>query len=426
MIRTVAHRGAWLLLRGAWLMLGAAIAMAAAILTGGTISLLPENGRLTATSLTASSIGVIVVAVVLGLLPGVREIEVTAARTLLGVNLEPTPTPALRHRWRTSAWTLLHAVTGLVTGFCLLGLVPGAVLSWLWIATGRTELLERTGSAALAVHPVMGATIMTVLMVAGPWLSGWVALRMAPVLLGPSAADRLAVAEARLADERRHTALARELHDGIGHALAIISIQAAAARRVHDHQPDQAKGALQIIEQTSAQAQAELDHLLGLLRDPATPARRTTRDDLPTLVDRHRRAGLQVTVTDDHRDVPALVWAAVLDILAEALTNAHRHAPDSPVEVRISQDDTHLRLTVDNPAPQQGAHDRTTGGRGILGMQERAALVDGTVSTSCRDHQWQVVATIPVGPDPVSHGPVSHKPVSHSPAHADPSPQEQP
>lgn len=384
------------LMRGAWLMLGAAIGVAAAIL-GAAIAGSAGGGTDLRDGLAWGLLTVLLVAAGVGLLPGVREIQVTAARTLLGVN---TPLIAETrdwvHRSRCAVWTVLHAVTGLITGFCVLGLLPGAAVTFWALLEGRLDLLEPVGLGETWWSALLGGLAMLAATVAGPVLAALVAVRLAPRLLGPSAADRLVLAEQRLAAERRHTALARELHDGIGHALSIIGIQAAAARRVAATRPARAESALHVIEQTARDAQAELDHLLGLLRDPQAPPGRAAREDLSALLAKHRAAGLSIDLSEDHGPVPELVWDAVLDILAEALTNAHRHGGQGTVTVAITQDDRALQLQVDNPpAAPAGQHAQDRGGRGIVGMQERAALLDGTVRAGTTGQGWRVVATLP-------------------------------
>src|SRR5690606_17382378 len=64
----------------------------------------------------------------------------------------------------------------------------------------------------------------------------------APLLLGPTGDDRLALAERRLAEEREYRRLSRDLHDGVGHSLSAISLQAAAARRVLERSAEEASG----------------------------------------------------------------------------------------------------------------------------------------------------------------------------------------
>ncbi|MYT23650.1 histidine kinase, partial [Streptomyces sp. SID7760] len=87
-----------------------------------------------------------------------------------------------------------------------------------------------------------------------------------------TAADRLAAAEERAADLAVRNRLARELHDAVGHALGAVTLQAAAARRVLDHDPGFVREALAAIEETTRRTVGELDAVLGLLRD-GDPAR---------------------------------------------------------------------------------------------------------------------------------------------------------
>ncbi len=81
-----------------------------------------------------------------------------------------------------------------------------------------------------------------------------------------------------------HNRIAREIHDSVGHALSLVTVQAAAARKVISRDPDFATQVLDAIEQASRSATADLDHALGLLRDDHEPAARRHRQDL-TAVD---------------------------------------------------------------------------------------------------------------------------------------------
>src|SRR5213078_209466 len=119
-----------------------------------------------------------------------------------------------------------------------------------------------TGGLLLAVACLVALALCLLV----PWLLGRAATAAAPAFLGPTAGDRLQVAEARLAAEAQHTRLARELHDGIGHALTIIGLQATAARQGTGRKPDEA---LALVETTAREAVAELDAVLALLRDGA-------------------------------------------------------------------------------------------------------------------------------------------------------------
>ncbi len=82
--------------------------------------------------------------------------------------------------------------------------------------------------------------------------------------------ERDARAREAVADERAR--MARELHDIVGHALNVVVIQAAGARRVLDVRPEVARDALDSIESTGREALSEMERMLGVLRDPDTDA----------------------------------------------------------------------------------------------------------------------------------------------------------
>src|SRR5699024_12571132 len=142
------HNGAMIrstLLRGAWLMLGAAIGIAAAIL-GAVAAVTVTGGGDLRDGLGPGLLAVLVIAVAVGLLPGVREVEVTAARSLLGVTAALTPeVRGWTQRWRTAGWTVVHAATGLWSGFCVFGMLPGGVVTLWLLAVGRRDRLAEVG-----------------------------------------------------------------------------------------------------------------------------------------------------------------------------------------------------------------------------------------------------------------------------------------
>ncbi|MFD0346103.1 sensor histidine kinase [Kitasatospora aburaviensis] len=117
----------------------------------------------------------------------------------------------------------------------------------------------------------------------------------APRLLGPSSAERLALAaerELRLAERNR---LAHELHDSIGHTLTAATIQAAVAGEVLSADPVAARAAMRSIEESARAALEDLDYVLGVLREEeAGTAPTRSLVDLPALLDRLRHAGAVV------------------------------------------------------------------------------------------------------------------------------------
>ena len=148
--------------------------------------------------------------------------------------------------------------------------------------------------------------------------AGALLARLAPVLLGPTPAERIAI----LAERNR---VARELHDSVGHALGVVSIQAAAAERVLDRDPAFAREALRHIAASARDGQRDLDHVLGLLREePSAPA--PDLGDLDRLLDPHA-----IELSGDLHRVPGAVSREAYRIIQEGLTNAARHGAGAPV-----------------------------------------------------------------------------------------------
>ncbi|MFW6600309.1 sensor histidine kinase [Propionibacteriaceae bacterium Y2011] len=384
------------LVRGfAWLMLGAAIGVATTIAAFGLLSLAPGTPDV--------AVGVLALlgGACLGLVPGARELEVTAARTMLGIDDElTTPQPPRPvHRVQTVAWVVAHQLAGLLCGFALLGLVPGVLVLLYRAVTGWRDP-RITLPAPQTPLGVLGYVVLAIVSLALLPLLCWLVVRLMRALagrvLGPTSSDRLLVAEQRLLRDAEHARLARELHDGIGHALTIISVQASAGRRVINRDPDGAATALGAIEDTSRQAQTELDALLGMLREDRPPDGGLARvPDLASVVSAHRRAGMELlSEIDLPQRLPALLDTTVRRIVTEALTNAHRHGGPGPVELTITHDRREIVISCQN---RMAGGSSPGGGRGLAGIAERVALFGGTLTAEpADDHHWRLAAVLPI------------------------------
>ncbi|HLT62724.1 MAG TPA: histidine kinase, partial [Microlunatus sp.] len=382
-----------IVLNVAYLMLGAAIFVAFVLLQVGVGQLLVA---LTVIPLPAVVIIVVLPMLAVGLLPGLREVEVAACRTLLGVDRELiTPDrPSWEHRWRAAAWVLIHIVVGGAVGLMTVG-VPTALAGW--IATGGGgvgpdgRMETRPAWVVLAVIAGLGCLIASVLI---GWLVGLLLRRLAPVFLGPTWRDRLLLAEQRLRTETEHRKLARDLHDGIGHALSIISLQASAGRRVLESQPDKASRALEVIETTSRSAADDLDRMLAVLRDASAPrAPDPGLDSVDSLITAHRELGAELDATVDVAPgLPQLLSTTAYRIVSEGLTNARRHGSGQRTRLELSATAEEVTIKISNPYRKRRRRSET-GGRGLTGMRERAALFGGTVSTEVvpggdGDNEW--------------------------------------
>lgn len=405
-----------LVLRTAFLLLGAGIFVAFVLLQ-------VSAGAILTTVLPLPVVVVIVVLPMLfvGFLPGLRDVEVAAARTLLGVRSEliSPPEPGWDHRWRSAVWVQVHLILGGLLGLALVAGVPIlvslAVSSITDPSTLSTVPVLRAPDTAVEVALFVFVTLLVcfvivlLVVMAGLWLAA-----LAPKLLGPTWRDRLDVAHERLLAETEHRRLARDLHDGVGHALSIISLQAVAGRRVLETKPDKSSASLQTIENVARQALDDLDHMLGVLReDPAPRAPERGLADLPTIFEAHRQIGMDLEATvDDGLELPGLLSTTTYRIVSEALTNAQRYAGPGPVRAGVRRVGDQLVIDVCSPL-RSGRRSRARGGRGLAGIGERAALFGGQVRSGPDGDTWVLHAELPLAE--------STRPASDSTAHPSPS-----
>lgn len=219
--------------------------------------------------------------------------------------------------------------------------------------------------------------------------------------LAERARDELA--RARVDEERLR--IAREVHDTVAHAIAIINVQAGVTAHVLDKHPERARDTLEAIAQASSNALEEMRSILGVLRDEGdASAPRPWLTELDQLLATAREAGLEVTADLDLGDapMPTAVGSAAYRILQESLTNVIRHAGPARVRVTISRTATGLELRVANEGGGPTATPpRTTSGegRGLTGMRERCRLLGGDVAAEVvPDGGFVVTARLPMNP----------------------------
>jgi signal transduction histidine kinase len=211
--------------------------------------------------------------------------------------------------------------------------------------------------------------------------------------------------EARRRVDAERLRIAREVHDTVAHAIAVINVQAGVTAHVLDKRPQQARETLVVIEQTSAQALGELRATLGMLRetdqDARTPPPGLARlEDLAGLA---REAGLdvKVEVASPPAELPTAIDQAAYRIAREAVTNAIRHAGPARLVVVVAYGPGDLELLVadDGRGPRDSAN-AEGGGRGIAGMRERAELLGGKLTAGPRpEGGFQVRARLPLAPE---------------------------
>jgi signal transduction histidine kinase len=211
--------------------------------------------------------------------------------------------------------------------------------------------------------------------------------------LGAQAAE---LKEHAVVEERLR--IARELHDVVAHHVSVMGVQAAAARRILDVDPQAASSALASVESSARDAVTEMRALLGTLRQvdraPVGPDRapEPSVDALPGLVDELSADGLDVTLTvvaDPPGSAAQLGPAVGLTLyrtVQEALHNVRRHSTASAATVVLRVDGARPGgfaevEVLDSGRPRTG----TSGtGLGLLGMRERVASLDGSLEIGPR------------------------------------------
>jgi signal transduction histidine kinase len=177
--------------------------------------------------------------------------------------------------------------------------------------------------------------------------------------------------------------LAREIHDAIGHSLTVVALQAGAARRLANVDPERAR---EVMRTVAAAARAGVDAL----------ARDDVEADVVELVERTRETGLPI---DAHLADIALLDPAqrtvVYRVIQEALTNVLRHAPGARASVAVRRQDDEVEVVVANSAGSAGPGPGT--GRGLPGIRERVGAVGGRVTWRLRDGEgFEVRAVLPL------------------------------
>ncbi|MGJ6961801.1 sensor histidine kinase [Streptosporangium sp. G11] len=230
--------------------------------------------------------------------------------------------------------------------------------------------------------------------------------------------ERAREADTRAARAEERSRIARELHDVVAHHVSVMTVQAAAARRVLASNPDGAREALSAIEELGRTAMAEMRSMVGVLRTEGTPAERSPQPgvrEIPALVDQMREAGLRTQLwIEDERGAPGTAEApdaagslppgvdlAAYRLVQEALTNSLRHAgPQARAWVTVRHEPGGLAVHVEDDGLGPKAHergDRNDGddgndrddgddrdrdgeevtGHGLAGIRERVALYGG-------------------------------------------------
>lgn len=277
---------------------------------------------------------------------------------------------------------------------------------WVWVAVAGLTLYIGLGVLA-SDAPLYALPLIGLFSVAAASVGSTIAARQETTVAAQARARDLE--RSRQADQDRavveeRARIARELHDVVAHGLSVIVVQASAARRIIERDPDGAASALQQIETTGRNALGEMRHVLAAIRTEPDESWEPARSlaDLDALVAELGRAGLGVTVRRDpptadtptadgpdggygagdhdqpggEPELPATVDVTAYRIVQESLTNVLKHGGDgasATVEIVRHPHTLDLRIVDDG----RGVMAADLGGHGLRGMRERVDVFGG-------------------------------------------------
>jgi signal transduction histidine kinase len=306
------------------------------------------------------------------------------------------PLVAFAGGWPTIFSWSIACFGALLTTLCG---APGLLTTLLIGAANLTAAGLEAGSLSPGVDPAPSIAAFAAVMcaAAGSAVRGhsryWAELvgRTKDAEAGRSAAVSRGIAEERLR-------IARDLHDSVGHQIAVVNMHIGAAEVHLPATADAARADLSAARHGVQAVLLETQQILRVLRaDGDEPGQ-----DLPEyarvrgLVDHFRQAGLTIEARiDDPPDVlPTDTGTAVYRIVQEMLTNAARYS-DGAIALTVTATERNVLIEATN-LRRLGADQLGTGG-GIVGMRERASSVGGILDVTQDNRLFSIRAELPIG-----------------------------
>ncbi|WP_414170870.1 sensor histidine kinase [Streptoverticillium reticulum] len=302
----------------------------------------------------------------------------------------------LRTKWRAPA---IAAQTVLV----LLAVTVGSYRHVVTVC-GSSQAAFFTGSCGPLDWVFRMGVPVTAGFVLGAWAEIMRELRWMNQLISREQEERIRAVRAH-----ERTAVAREMHDELGHRLAIVSLYSGALEQ-SDSLPTEVRKIAQLMNESIISTQVGLRKIIELLRsenEEEVAAR--TAGDLNQLVELARGASLAVVIQCDwsfYDNLSVAVRAALYRILQESLTNSLKHAAGSTVRICMDRDGETVKLSVQNSAGRRRDYAAVAGGgKGIIGLSERARMLGGTLHAGqTEDGGFELRAEIPI-PSTLEVGP---------------------
>lgn len=325
-------------------------------------------------------------------------------------------------------WPLLIVGTIVALSSISVAAFPAAMFAIVSLATRRRTvdiviiclLLLPTFYVNILIHPTDDPLGLWVFLVASaalmaiPVLTGmYIGARRQAVQALQERADQLQreqdarLEAARLGERSR---IARDMHDALAHRLSLVSLHAGALEYRTDLSLEQTRSTAGVVRENARLAASDLRDVLGVLRDPGqangtdmTRPAVSVLDDISLLVQESRDAGSPVTLTMDqsveaHLDeLPTTLRQHLHRVIQEGLTNARKHSPGTHINLTmVGAPGARLSITLCNPlptAPSGGAP--TAPGFGLMGLNERARIAGGDVSTDVTEETFTLRAWFP-------------------------------
>ena len=194
--------------------------------------------------------------------------------------------------------------------------------------------------------------------------------------------------------------IARDMHDTLSHRLSMIAVYAGGLAYRKDLDPEETRKSARTIRDEAEAAVGDLREALHSLR---SEGRIDPREGVESLVERSRRAGMDVEVRykqgagpQSLAELSTMAGHALNRAVQEGLTNARKHAPGEPVTITIAALADALSITMANPTAQAGEKGSgNSGGYGIVGMRERASVVGGSLQVNDEDDRFSWTLRLP-------------------------------
>ena len=289
----------------------------------------------------------------------------------------------------------------LALAFAIVSAVVRGARIWAWISVGTAWILALAISLAIGLDvspPRIAAVTLGILIVLGVG-EGMRTRREQYAEISRRIAERK---QSEVQAER--VRIARELHDVLAHSLSQINVQAGVGLHLMDKQPEKAKAALASIKESSRNALDEVRSVLGILRaeggaDPGAPL--VPEPDLSRLTGLAASIAAQGVTVDVRNTIKIAPSAgaqlALYRIAQESLTNVLRHAKATAVTLIAREEERDYLLEVTDNGTGTPPH-QDTGGRGLIGMHERAELLGGSLTAApLAGGGFRVSARIPHG-----------------------------